>query len=147
MASRYTPAIERFLDNIAIAEAGCWLWTASITTNGYAQFRAGDERSGHRFAYTFFVGPIPADLQIDHRCRVRHCVNPDHLEAVTPRANVLRGIGLSAENARKTHCAQGHEFTEANTYWAKTKYGRGRQCRECHRAREVRRRADLRRAS
>lgn len=139
-AERFAPPIERFLSNIAITDE-CWEWTASTTNRGYAQFKADSKnRLAHRFSYELFIGPIPDGMTIDHLCRNRRCVNPDHLEAVTARENVLRGVGLSAENARKTHCVHGHEFTPENTYWAKARYGVGRQCRECHRLSEQRRR-------
>ena len=74
---------------------GCWLWVASLDRGGYGQFRVstspfdGPVRA-HRFAYEQLVGPIPSDREIDHLCRVRHCVNPDHLEPVTHQANMIR---------------------------------------------------------
>jgi hypothetical protein len=110
---------------------GCWEWTAS-KAHGYGQFgvRAGDVRMAHRYAYEYLVAPIPVDLQIDHLCRNRRCVNPAHLEPVTLVENVMRGIGPGAVNARKTHCLHGHAFDEANTYTDKS--GR-RQCRTCRR--------------
>jgi hypothetical protein len=67
-------------------------------------------------AYEELVGPIPAKMVIDHLCRVRHCVNPEHMEPVTDRINVVeRGTGLAAVRARQTHCIRGHEFTPENT--------------------------------
>lgn len=110
---------------------GCWLWTGSQSDNGYGSFTDDGRRtvSAHRFSFEMHVGPIPDDLVIDHLCRVHHCVNPDHLEAVTIRVNTLRGIGPTAINARKMHCVNGHEFTPENTYIAP---GRGsRHCRTC----------------
>ncbi len=86
------------------------MWTASQGTGGYGQFgvRAGKVVRSHRFAYRELRGKIPEELVIDHLCRVRHCVNPWHLELVTTRENILRGEGASARNARKTHCDNGH---------------------------------------
>lgn len=112
---------------------GCWLWTGSIKRTGYGQMRlAGRRIITHRFAYELVVGPIPEGLQIDHLCRVRSCCNPAHLEPVTLKQNVLRGVGTSAENARKTACDQGHPLDEQNTYFD----GRGRVCLTCRRKRE-----------
>lgn len=69
----------------------CWLWTGSLTWDGYGLFRENNRRTGaHRFAYEYHVGPIPAGLQLDHLCRVRNCVNPDHLEPVTASENTRR---------------------------------------------------------
>jgi hypothetical protein len=114
--------------------ADCWLWTARIAPDGYAFVSAwGRTMPAHRAAYLALVGPILEGLQIDHLCRVRHCVNPAHLEPVTPRENLLRS---ESANARKTHCPQGHPYDEANTAWKKN----GRHCRTCARAFEQARR-------
>jgi hypothetical protein len=78
-----------------------------------------------------WFGSIPCDLEIDHLCFVRHCLNPDHLEAVTGRINILRSTGRGAANARKETCVNGHDFTPENTY--RTRDGK-RACRECKRA-------------
>lgn len=110
---------------------GCWLWTAGMDTNGYGNFRWGGKMGkAHRYSYELHVGPIPDGLQIDHLCRVRNCVNPAHLEAVTIRENVLRSDNPCAHHARKTHCPQGHPYEGENLGLAKN----GRYCRACHRA-------------
>jgi len=117
----------------------CWLWTAGLNGNGYGQFHDAkpptESTLAHRRSYTRLVGPVPEGLELDHLCRVRHCVNPSHLEPVTGRTNKLRGNGYGARAARKTHCPQGHRLAGANL----REYGlkRGfRLCRLCHRDRE-----------
>lgn len=111
----------------------CWLWTGSLNNQGYSRFARThtDEISGHRFAYELLVGAIPEGLVIDHLCRVRHCVNPEHLEPVTDRENILRGESFTARFARSTHCVNGHEFNSENTYRRPTG---GRACRRCRNA-------------
>ena len=118
----------RLARKIKVDPSGCWLWTAYKTQNGYGQFSIeGRGRYVHRVTYVNRYGPVPKGLTLDHLCRTRHCVNPDHLEPVTNTENVLRGEGWAAKNARKTHCLQGHEFTASNTY---VSWGR-RNCRVC----------------
>jgi hypothetical protein len=88
---RSSPA-ERFAKKVEVADSGCWLWTASTNEGGYGHFWRGpdDWMVAHRFSYEHFVGPIPEGLDLDHLCRVRHCVNPEHLEPVTRRENLRR---------------------------------------------------------
>ena len=79
----------------------CWLWKGTIMLNGYGQFKTRNQRHlAHRFAYNAVRGAIPDGLQLDHLCRVRACVNPDHLEPVTGTVNILRGESPGAKNAR-----------------------------------------------
>ncbi len=120
-------------DALAInLDAPCWLFGGAITRNGYGQVRRkGVTLYAHRYMWTLMRGPIPAGMQIDHLCRVRHCINPQHMEVVTHRENLRRGEGITARLARKTHCPHGHEYTEANTY--RPPSTRHRICRECHR--------------
>lgn len=110
----------------------CWLWTGT-TVNGYGQMRVADRKVyTHRFGYELLIGPIPEGLQIDHLCRVRHCVNPAHLEPVTAQENSLRSNNLAAANSRKTHCPRGHSYDLVS--------GGKRRCTVC----EAKRRRDLR---
>lgn len=112
--------------------SGCWLWHGAILPNGYGQlFWDGGRILAHRLSYQSLAGAIADVLTIDHLCRVRCCVNPSHLEAVTHRENVLRGTSPTATNAAQTHCSYGHEFTIENTYLR----GGRRICRVCCRRR------------
>lgn len=121
---------ERFWAKVNKTET-CWLWTATITVGGYGQVAFSGKRvSAHRVAWFIDKGSWP-EHQLDHLCRVRHCVRPDHLEDVTQRENILRGTGWAAINAARTTCAQGHPFSGENLRI--DKHGR-RRCRECNRA-------------
>ena len=114
----------------------CWTWKGEIVSSGYGRFPWQSGRIlAHRFSFSLVNGPIPAGMFIDHICRNRSCVNPSHMELVTHRDNVLRGIGPTAENARKTHCKNGHQLEEPHVY----RYGNNRQCRICALARSMRR--------
>lgn len=140
--------IDRFLEKFTEdPKTGCWRWTAYIKPNGYAYFGLGREEGAvyaHRWAYEYFVGPIPSGMDLDHLCRVRHCVNPAHLEPVPRRTNLLRGKTAPAENVAKTHCPHGHEYSPENTYVDSVG---SRHCKACRlersrsdRAREYQRR-------
>jgi hypothetical protein len=102
----------------------CWVWTAA-KSRGYGRFWLnGRFVKAHRFAF----GPIPVGLEPDHLCLNKACVRRSHMEAVTPRAHIIRGGNRAALNARKTHCQHGHPFDPANTYT----YPDGRrECRAC----------------
>lgn len=122
--------LDRLLAKVSRNAEGCWLWTGWINDNGYGEIISfGKKIRAHRAMYQLVVGLIPEELVLDHLCRVRHCVNPEHLEAVTHQQNILRGVGATAVHAKKTHCIHGHEFSEANTIHRK----RGRGCRTCQR--------------
>ncbi len=121
-----------------VQENGCWEWVGSLSENGYG-FMSWKSRScyrAHRYYYEREYGPIPEGLQIDHLCRNRKCVRPDHLEAVTRRENMMRGFGVGGINARKTHCLRGHAFTPENTYWSRNgnREKKKRRCLTCARA-------------
>ncbi|MFF4738791.1 HNH endonuclease signature motif containing protein [Streptomyces sp. NPDC001262] len=128
---------DRFLAKVAKGD-GCWTWKASVRANGYGQVRVGARvRSAHRVAYELAYGQIPPGLVIDHLCRNRRCVRPSHLDAVTQRTNVLRGVSLAAHRAAQTHCIHGHLFDAVNTYVASNGT---RKCRACRAARSHARR-------
>lgn len=108
-----TPIAERMARlSMPIPESGCIIWMGSINWGGYGRFAPtpGRNTGAHRVAYELAKGPIPEGLQIDHKCRVRSCINPDHLEAVTFKENILRGVSPSAKHAKKTHCPNGHPY-------------------------------------
>lgn len=130
---------------VPIPETGCWIWmrTMDITT-GYGRFYdMGKRRMAHRAAFEAVRGPIPDGLTIDHLCRERMCVNPDHLEPCTRGENTMRGRTISAANLAKTHCKRGHEFTTDNTrFYGKHNNGRRRHCKECSRIKAAQWRAD-----
>jgi hypothetical protein len=119
----------------------CWLWTGFIADTGYGKFTVGatSPRGAHRWLWEQINGPASSKLHIDHLCRVRRCVNPDHLELVTHSENIRRGAH-PRYNSLKTHCPQGHPYDEANTYW--NVKGTSRSCRTCERERNRRRRAN-----
>jgi len=117
------PIEERFWAKVAkgIPTIGnpdpCWLWVAGLQGGGYGQLWVnGKHEQSHRISYEFANGDIPDNLEIDHICRVRTCVNPNHLRAVTHKENVLCGESPSAKAVRRNECFRGHSFTEENTY-------------------------------
>lgn len=132
---------DRFWDRTEpIPIAGCWIWTGSDTGKGHGNIRSGGQRyKAHRFAYETLVGPIGEGLHLDHKCRVRSCVNPAHLEPVTSQVNTLRGIGPAAVNAALTHCRRGHLLAGDNLRVRTRDSRTERVCLACERIRSQRR--------
>lgn len=121
------PLEERFWSKVN-KTSSCWLWIASQNGVGYGRFAINRKlKLAHRVAYEMLISKIPKGLVLDHLCRVRHCVNPDHLEPVTHGVNISRGVF-----SKRTSCKNGHEYTEENTYYhPSTNF---RECRKCMRA-------------
>lgn len=127
--------LTRFAVRVKRLKNGCWEWLGGKhPKSGYGRFwlTGRMDRLAHRLSYEWCGNPIMNDLVIDHICRNRACVNPEHMEQVSLVENVMRGISVWAINARKTHCARGHEFTPENTYTHQNM----RHCRECARIRK-----------
>jgi hypothetical protein len=118
--------------------SGCWLWLGSLRGKGYSVYKG---KAGHRVSYEAFKGPIPDGLVIDHLCRVHSCVNPEHLEAVTNRENVVRGVNYIAVNANKTHCVNGHSLNDPSVYLLVRPDGVRRRCYQCQAIATQRRKA------
>ena len=121
----HTSHMRTFWAKVDVADStGCWEWTGKKNHKGYGYiYLEGGLKRAPRFAYEAFVGPIPDGLHIDHLCRNRACVRPDHPEPVTSGENPRR--------AMRSHCVNGHPFNEENTWMHKGK----RYCRECRRRR------------
>jgi hypothetical protein len=125
----------RFWANVD-ATGDCWQWIGPATGSGYGDFRLkpepgpGSRVRSHRYAWEYLVGPIPESLTLDHLCRNRRCVNPDHLEPTTRGVNVLRGFSppVRVHRSNRTTCKHGHPWDAKNTAWDVKGH---RYCRRC----------------
>lgn len=130
---------ERFFEKVEVT-GFCWLWLGAKTERGYANFWQPERKlwcTGHRWVYKHLVdADITSEQHLDHLCRVRHCVNPDHLEAVTNEENIRRGFGMNRKYRERTHCDNGHEFAGENLIIREKGFRRCRECRNT-RAREL----------
>lgn len=130
--------LDRFMEKVMVdTNSGCWLWAGNISPQGYGRISGFREPQAHRLAYNLYIGPIPNGLDLDHKCRVRCCVNPSHLEPVTRAENLRRGIGaslLKKKFAGLTHCRAGHEINQENSVLIPRKNKTPmRRCRICAR--------------
>lgn len=126
--------VERFWVKVDRSES-CWMWTAATNAYGYGYFRTpAGTRVAHRIAYELLVGPIPDGLQLDHLCRSRRCVNPQHLDPVTQAENLRRGL-QGALRQPSAKCPKDHDYGDGTQ---KTATGRRRLCRTCRRATQQR---------
>lgn len=124
--------IQRFTEKIHEDARGCWIWDAYVGTNGYGRFSVDNRGAlAHRWSYEYHISEIPEALVLDHLCRNRSCVNPWHLEPITQRVNIERGLTPVPHNRLKTHCPRGHEYTEENIYRMPNGW---RACLDCKKA-------------
>lgn len=138
MKRRCADPIDRLMDHVIVRPgplvgSPCWICTYTLNGNGYAKMEVGGKSvRAHRVSYEHFVGPIPEGLTVDHLCKVRHCVNPEHLEAVTQGENIGRGDAPSAIAHRTNECKRGHSLADAYTNG-----GGFRNCRVCVQTRQA----------
>lgn len=130
--------INRFMNFVHTEpNSGCWFWSGYLFRSGYGGFYHyidGVRKlvRAHRFSYECFIGKVPKDKELDHLCRMKSCVNPNHLQPVTHKENIRRGICASS---KKTHCLKGHPYSGDNLYMTPAGF---RDCRKCRRQAGIR---------
>lgn len=121
---------DRLWSHTDLSTTDCLLWNGAVNKKGYGVIEVSDRNwLAHVLAYFLVKGPVPSGKVLDHLCRVHNCINPDHLEPVTDRENILRGVGIAAVNANKTECIRGHALSGSNLYVNPTN-GK-RKCKTC----------------
>ena len=139
----YFSDTERFTSKYAVnSDTGCWEWTRSLNDSGYGQFSISKKcYRAHRVSWKIFKGPLDPNKVLDHKCKNRRCVNPEHLREVTSNENTLKNsFSWWAVNSEKTHCPRGHEYTAENTNLRPQSCGKGlvgRQCKQCIREKSM----------
>lgn len=131
MAPTFPPVLFRLAAKTVINDRGCWTFTGALTREGYGQIWWKRKNNlAHRVSYELRVGPVSVGMQLDHLCRNKACINPAHLEPVTPGENTARAdMNAATYQLSKTHCPRGHAYDEANT---RIRPSTGhRQCRAC----------------
>jgi hypothetical protein len=125
--------MERLLSKIEKTDS-CWIWKDRPSSRGYGRLNIHQRGSilAHRLSYELHIGEIPSGHVIHHQCGNQLCVNPAHLEPITQAEHILKEGHIKQKRLATTHCPKGHEYTLANTVIAKTKYGVGRNCKQCN---------------
>jgi HNH endonuclease len=123
------------LSSLIDATGVCWEWNGRVENNGYGRFQIGNVKFlAHRAVYEILVGDIPQNMVLDHLCKNRRCVNPDHLSVTTQEENNRRSGSITSKNIVKTSCPSGHPYDKTNTkVWVRPNGRKMRYCAQCRR--------------